>query len=156
MVASESAININAFRISNDLFFEQIKPYLAKGQSVKISVAGNSMKPFLQNGEKITLQPVQEKDLKIGRIILAKSADIYILHRIVKLSENEVFLAGDGNLAQIEKIEQKDIIAIANYVERNQKQVYLYSTEKLYLAKIWFFARPFRIIINYIKRIVIK
>ncbi|MFZ4263446.1 S24/S26 family peptidase [Sphingobacterium sp. HJSM2_6] len=156
MVASESAININAFRISNELFFEQIIPYLAKGQSVKISVAGNSMNPFLVHGDKITLMPIQDQDLKIGRIILAKSSGIYILHRIVKLSDNDIYLAGDGNLAQIEKIKKNEIMAIAYYVERNEKQIYLYSKGKLCLAKLWFFARPFRIILNSLLRKSVK
>lgn len=83
--------------IENDVFFNEIVlPILDEGNTVTFSAKGESMKPTIKNGEKVCLQ--KQINYKIGDIVLAKEFDKrFVLHRIVQISRDTVFLKGDAN-----------------------------------------------------------
>lgn len=130
--------------IKNDLFFEQVKEFINAGKEVVFSVRGSSMSPFLKERDLITVKPLTKMTLKIGHIVLAYFKNGYILHRIIHLDKYHVFLAGDANLAQIEKIERKEIIGFLSEATRNDKQIPLYTRRVLFLANVWYHIRPLR------------
>lgn len=130
--------------IRNDLFFEQVKEYIGLGKEVVFSVRGSSMSPFLKEQDLITVKPLTNITLKIGHIVLAYFKNGYILHRIIHLDKHHVYLAGDANLAQIEKIERKELIGFLSEATRNDKQITLYTLKVLCLAKVWYHIRPLR------------
>lgn len=83
--------------INNDTLFPVIIKYIEEGKIVMINASGNSMRPFIKNGEKVVL----EKSLKyeIDNIVLAHLPNgKYVLHRIYSRSGNIVTLMGDGNI----------------------------------------------------------
>ncbi len=143
---SDENNNSNILRIKNELFFEQIKPILQDGKSVQISVVGGSMRPFLKPGEKIILKPIEEKDFKRGNIVIANTLNGYVMHRIIHLNKNWIWMAGDGNLVQIEKITRAEVFAWVAFVIRNGKQIPLQSLNSKIAAICWFLARPIRIL----------
>lgn len=54
------------------------------------------MEPTIKDGEKVCLKKMN--DYKIGDVVLAKVFDKrFVLHRIVQLSRDSVFLKGDAN-----------------------------------------------------------
>lgn len=126
--------------IPNDLFFEQVKERLNAGQKVKIPVAGRSMEPFLQNGDLVVLKRFEENDLMNGRIVLAYFNNAYVLHRIVRIKENTVTLAGDGNIQQVETITDKDILAVVIQAYRREKELSINTL----LGQIWYRLRVIR------------
>ncbi|MCL1669412.1 S24/S26 family peptidase [Elizabethkingia ursingii] len=126
--------------IPNDLFFEQVKERLNAGQKVKIPVAGRSMEPFLQNGDLVVLKRFEENDLVNGKIVLAYFNNAYVLHRIVRIKENTVTLAGDGNIQQIEIITDKDILAVVIQAYRGEKELSINTL----LGQIWYKLRVIR------------
>lgn len=130
--------------IKNDIFFEHVQEYIDAGKEVVFSVRGSSMSPFLEEQDLITVKPLVNITLKIGHIVLAYFKNGYILHRIIHLDKHYVVLAGDANLAQIEKIDRKDIIGFLSEATRNDKQIPLYTRKVLYLAKVWYHIRPLR------------
>ncbi|WP_407533713.1 S24 family peptidase [Elizabethkingia miricola] len=126
--------------IPNDLFFEQVKERLNAGQKVKIPVAGKSMEPFLQNGDLVVLKRFEENDLVNGKIVLAYFNNAYVLHRIVRIREDTVTLAGDGNIQQVEIITNKDILAVVIQAYRGEKELSINTL----LGQIWYKLRVIR------------
>ena len=126
--------------IPNDLFFEQVKERLNAGQKVKIPVAGRSMEPFLQNGDLVVLKRFEENDLVNGKIVLAYFNNAYVLHRIVRIREDTVTLAGDGNIQQVEIITNKDILAVVIHAYREERELSINTL----LGQIWYKLRVIR------------
>lgn len=126
--------------IPNDLFFEQVKERLNAGQKVKIPVAGRSMEPFLQNGDLVVLKRFEENDLMNGKIVLAYFNNAYVLHRIVRIKEDIITLAGDGNIQQVEIITDKDILAVVIQAYRGEKELSINTL----LGQFWYKLRFIR------------
>jgi len=58
---------------------------LDKGVEVSFTVTGSSMRPSLENGDKVTLAPVSPEKLKIGDVALFRRRDeSLVLHRLVR------------------------------------------------------------------------
>lgn len=67
-----------------------IEDILAEGLSVRIQVTGNSMTPFLQGGETLTIKKVPYKTLRKGDVIFFKSPDGFpVIHRIIGKKQQE-------------------------------------------------------------------
>ena len=70
--------------LPNQPFFQWTEQMLQEGQNVELAVKGQSMRPFLRDGEMVTIVPVSDdSNLKKGTIILAKTEkDTVMMHRI--------------------------------------------------------------------------
>jgi len=129
-------------KISNELFFSEVENVIQNGYKVKISVQGNSMKPFLNDGDLAILNKVKKKHLYCGDVVLFHYNDSYVLHRIVKIKGNSVMLAGDGNFSKVEKININDVIAKVISVYRDNESIEFRD----FRWKIWYKLRFFRLI----------
>ena len=87
--------------ISNDIFFAQIEELLSEGQSVIIRVKGHSMRPFMRSDRtSVRIAPLTDSERKlvsVGDIVLFRYRDHHIMHRIRRIEEDRITLAGDGN-----------------------------------------------------------
>ena len=86
-------------QIENDKWFPFILEYFKQGtKTITINLKGISMRPFLESDrDKALLAPIGE--VKVGDPVLAENyPGHFVLHRIVKLEEDNVTLMGDGNL----------------------------------------------------------
>ena len=73
-----------------------IRAALERGQSVRLTTNGSSMLPFIHDGETVELVPPRSSLMR-GDIVLAQSAeDRYVLHRIVRVEGDAVYLSGDA------------------------------------------------------------
>lgn len=130
--------------LANSLFFQQVREFLGEGKEVVFSLRGSSMKPFLQEGDLITIKPVSGLNLKVGHIVLAYFKNGYVLHRIIRLDRNVIYMAGDANLVQIEKIGRDAIIGFLSEAKREDTAVQLYTLRMFCYAQLWYYARPLR------------
>lgn len=130
--------------VNNQFFFEELQRFTDQKKNIIIPVKGTSMRPFIQEGEKILLKPFEKTQLSIGSIILGKYKNQMVLHRLIRYDNNHIWLAGDGNVKQIEQIAHKDIIATAYILYRNEKQITLRNTSYRWIGYIWFLLRPLR------------
>lgn len=99
--------------ISNADYFAEVQRILREGKEVRIRVKGNSMCPFIQDGDTVLLRAYQGQSLPLGTNILAKDKDKFVFHRFVGKKNGQYILAGDGNLVLREYVAAADIIAIA-------------------------------------------
>ncbi len=68
------------------------------GKTVTLPLRGRSMRPFLEDGRDKALL-VATEDVHEGDAVLAEIAPRhYVLHRIIRIKEQQVTLRGDGNI----------------------------------------------------------
>lgn len=106
--------NANVKRISNDIFFDQIKELLAEGQSVKINVTGRSMDPTFKDGKDVlVISPFEADKLSVGDVVLFDRGDTICVHRIIARSGERLVIRGDGNPKHaLEPAKVSDVIGL--------------------------------------------
>lgn len=135
---------IKSIKISNEILLDSVVDLIEKGSSVKINISGSSMEPCLYEGDTIVIKGIKLAEVKLGDIILGKYKGAYILHRVIKRAKDCIYIAGDNNLSQIEKIEASDIYAIATEVVKLDNKVDLRSNLSRIKGLIWYYLRFFR------------
>ena len=94
---------------SNDILIPEFERLLREGHLVEFAPRGVSMRPFIEGGQdKVILKTC--KVPQVGVIVLAKVNNTFVLHRIYKIQDNQIFLHGDGNLSGIEICSPEDFI----------------------------------------------
>ncbi|MVZ63662.1 S24 family peptidase [Sphingobacterium humi] len=139
---------MNKIIINNDLFFNNLVYLISKDNIVRFCLKGKSMQPFIYDGSMVTLTSVQDNSMRIGNVVLAKWNGTFILHRILFKYKETIYLFGDGNLMQIEKVSKEDVLAILKCYENKNglnKDITILSK---FLSAIWFLLRPLRILIK--------
>ena len=95
-------------------FFEEIAQLLQEGNPVRVRIDGESMHPFIVGGkDEVLLIPYDKKTpIELWSCIFYKWKGHYMIHRFVGLQDGQYCMMGDGNLVQIERIEESDILGI--------------------------------------------
>jgi phage repressor protein C with HTH and peptisase S24 domain len=93
---------------------------LAGGYSVRIQVTGRSMRPFLQGGEILIVEPVGNRRPRVGDIVLFKDQqDRLVIHRVIRVGKASVQTQGDALNEPDAAVETTRIIGKVERVERN-------------------------------------
>lgn len=126
-------------QVPNSQFFALAKQLLREGKKIEITVKGDSMRPFLFDGETVVVAPVGvDCPLRKCDIILAEtSTGQVMMHRIREISPAGIRMQGDGNLYQSELVCPEDVMGRVLSVVRHGKNVSLYTPFGLFLARIW-------------------
>jgi len=83
---------------------------LGHDHRVKLSVDGASMMPFIRSGSTVELASIKRP--MRGDIVLAESGPKkYVIHRIVKLNNGQVWLRGDANRSGEGPISHSSLLA---------------------------------------------
>ena len=84
-MAANTGIQQKALNIREPGAIEMVRDLLALGLKVRIQVSGASMQPFLEGGEHITLQGLDEQSLILGDLLLlADDKGLVLVHRLVR------------------------------------------------------------------------
>lgn len=133
--------------IPNSVFFREIRLMLGQGETVLFSVKGESMRPFLEGGrDRVILEkivaPVEKGDVVLAEI----RPDVYVLHRVIRIENDRLWLMGDGNVKGMEQCRIADLVGVATGFQRKGRMSPDRVTSfkwKSYSA-CWRFLRPFR------------
>ena len=106
------------------IMMEEIRALISEGKTVKLTVKGNSMNPFLVSmRDQMTLGPWKDEDIRKGCVALVKdNRGSYLIHRIIKRDEKTVTLLGDGNIGFTETATFDNIIGIMYSVTRKGRE----------------------------------
>lgn len=116
------------------------------GGVMPLMVTGNSMRPFLKDGEStVWLKNCTEPELKRGRILLFRRTDgKYILHRVRKVLPNgELVINGDAQ-NWCENIKKEQAVAVVTQIESNGKKISCNSLIYKTKVEMWQLLKPFR------------
>lgn len=138
--------------LPNDLVLEHLQASLRQGKQVSIPVKGNSMLPFLRNGDQVLITPFEAAALRKGMILLASVQGQMVLHRLVNFSAERVLLAGDANLAQHEDVSIEDVIGNATTVWKGAQELKLDKWQQRCLGQLWYLIRPLRRVVKKLYR----
>lgn len=138
----------NIRKVQNEFFLEEVCKHLLAGKMVKMSIVGESMKPFLKGGDQVILKPIQEKHLSVGHIVLATNNNTYVLHRLVGKKKDKLMLAGDANYSQVEYVTCCDIKAVIIQAYRKDVKLSVSSWQSRIAGLLWYKMRMYRRIYN--------
>ena len=126
---------------------------MKEGHTVTLRTKGSSMLPFIVGGRDtgVLQQAVSWQE---GDIVLAYLPEgRYVLHRIYRLSKEDVILMGDGNLQATECCKQSDIVGKAVQIIRDGRIVDCHAAGERWRARLWRWLLPLRrIILGIFKR----
>lgn len=134
----------DALTVSNAAFFQIVEDFLLEDKPILIRVKGNSMLPFLREGDCVELYKSEKRAFKIGEVVLAKWKGRYVLHRIIFKGNKYYYLSGDNNLFQVERINYESVLAKVINCHRGGKPIEVMGIYFRYKGICWFFLRPLR------------
>ena len=101
------------------------------------------MLPFIR-GDRDSVVLKAPDDIRIFDIVLAKIDASYVLHRVLETDGSNVILMGDGNVMGTERCRVADIIAMADKIVRDGKEIDCRSAAHLRKVVMWRRLRPLR------------
>ena len=119
---------------------------IREGKTVVLPVRGNSMRPFIQNGNDcVELHPLPPV-LRKGDVVLARtSKGYYVLHRVTVISPDRLTLEGDGNIGLRETCRPSDVLARAEWVIDAHKERHSLLDRRARIKwRMWYMLRPLR------------
>ena len=119
---------------------------IREGKTVVLPVRGNSMRPFIQNGNDcVELHPLPPV-LRKGDVVLARtSKGYYVLHRVTAISPDLLTLEGDGNIGLRETCRPSDVLARAEWVIDAHKERHSLLDRRARIKwRMWYMLRPQR------------
>ena len=132
-------------RFPDDVILSEVIRLVESGVSVTFPVQGRSMRPFIEpSGESLVLEKISR--IHKGDVVLALVDNgYYVIHRVMRVSGETVYLMGDGNLDLRERCKISDVKALATYVVNSRgKKRNLYSMRRKIAAALWFALLPVR------------
>lgn len=89
---------VETLRIPNDVFFAEVRNFLASGQSVTIRATGRSMSPtFKDSVDVVVVSPCEADSIAVGDAVLFDRGDTICLHRVIERNGDRLVIRGDGN-----------------------------------------------------------
>lgn len=144
--------------VSNADYFAQVQRMLHAGKEVRIRIKGQSMRPFIHDGDTVMLRAYQGQSLPLGCNILAKDKGKFVFHRLVAKKKGQYVLAGDGNLVLHEYIAESDIIAVAymHYPKDSEAAIAIHRPWPRLRGLAWYHIRLLRRILIKFKSLTLK
>jgi len=125
--------------IPQDIYFGEIERILDEGKSVLMTPKGNSMLPFIKGARDKVMLIKPYRPLEVGDIILFKTGDRFIMHRLQKIEGDYLTMMGDGNIKGTENCSVGDVIALVTEIHKENGKVVRPGK-----ARLWHALRPFR------------
>ena len=95
ILAVDNKVNHNLSLPIQSYIFKSLR----KGDQVRFKVVGKSMRPLIELGDWVCVQPYSNLNQpKIGDIVLIKKLETFLVHRIIQM--NEVFFITQGDCSR--------------------------------------------------------
>ncbi len=96
---------------------------LAEGTSVEIPVTGDSMSPCIRGSDVVTLEPIDDRELRLGDVVAFPRPDgRLVIHRVVTLEAKRLRTRGDATSAADAWIDQQRLVGRVSKVRRQTRE----------------------------------
>ena len=114
----------NPILLNNSDLLKLSREFLKRGTSIRFRAKGFSMRPFIQDGDLITVGPLRNPPVKVGDVVLYKTAgDRAIVHRVIRKTRIDggtvFFIKGDATFGQPEKVNAERVLGRVTAIKRN-------------------------------------
>lgn len=122
------AITVPRFTdVVTDLLTASRETIAAGGVAVRFRARGDSMYPFIRDGESITVGPASIHDVVRGDVLLCRHAGRILAHRVVSMStlsgERVLYLRGDAKQGCDAPVREADVIGRVLSVHRHGRTI---------------------------------
>ena len=85
--------------LSDEVLQDLIQETLAKGVALRIHAKGQSMLPFIQSGDKLTIEPLGTSPISIGKVVLfyQPQSKRLLIHRIIARRKQCYLIKADNS-----------------------------------------------------------
>lgn len=139
---------MRTIEIPNEILIPKVKEVVDRGATATLRVKGHSMRIFLSNGrDLVTLVAPERENLRVGDVVLAEiQPKVYVLHRIIQRTQDQLTLMGDGNVGTTEACTINDVIGIVTlfYRKGRTKPDSVNGWKWKTYSRIWLTLTPFR------------
>lgn len=146
--------------VPNDILISEIKRTLNQGKTATFRVKGFSMRPFLDNNRDIVkIKCVAPEAISVRDVVLAEiEPKVYVLHRVISRTDNQLTLKGDGNIKGVEHCLDTQVVGIVTaFYRKGRKKPDLVTNRKWKLySSVWLALTPFRrILLGVYRRLIL-
>lgn len=122
-----------------------IEEALLRGDSVRLTVTGNSMYPMLHSRKDTVVLQKAETIKKYDITFHRRSDGRYILHRVLKINPDGTYqIAGDNELKTEPPVKREQILGVVTSYTRWGKECSLKSPWYWLYVRIWHLLMPWR------------
>ena len=115
---------------------------------------GDSMMPLIKEGRDLIVIEKADGRLKKYDVPLYKRDNgQYVLHRIIKVRENDYVICGDNRINMEYGITDKHIVGILSAVIRNGREISVKSKGYKLYVHLWYFIFPLRYILKKLRNV---
>lgn len=133
-----------------------IEQFIREGGQLVYAVQGTSMLPLLHPGRDLVyVSKADVSSLKRFDVILFRSEDHYVLHRIIRITDHGFVTAGDHN-DYTEEVNDSDVVGVMTGLVRDGKKTEITSAGYQICCRGINAVRPFRKAFRRLKRAVSK
>lgn len=118
----------NELPLSGQALLDLMSAVLSKGVPFRFKARGWSMAPFIQDGDVITIAPVENKKPGVGDVVAFTRPDSgnLVVHRIVAKRQNHVLIVGDSIPEHPDgAIPLNNLLGQVTCIRRAQKRIWL-------------------------------
>lgn len=133
-------------RVKSENIFPVIKEMLDEGKSIRITVTGMSMYPFLrENIDSVELSKANISNICRGDIVMILThSNVYVMHRVIKVEESCFYMVGDAQEEIEGPLRYDQIFAKVTSIWRKDKKIDVSNVWWKFFSGLWMLLLPFR------------
>jgi signal peptidase I len=142
MRAYDSIKAERGFTLESPEFLERSRQILSKSQTVEICMSGSSMRPAIEDGDLVTIEPIIDGKINQGDIVLYQSRfDTAVIHRVIRIerfsSERIVITRGDAASQSDLAIPLAKILGRVKNIERAGESIKMVRPKNRFSQWFW-------------------
>jgi signal peptidase len=135
--------------LNGEEFASLARDVFSQGRSLRFKARGNSMRPFIQDGDVLEIFQPDEKDCRLGVILLCDFGEGHLVaHRLVRVEqvagEQRLVLQGDAMPEQDGKLAGSQVLGRVVSIQRGDWRLRLDQPLGWALSRVWFVLLGFR------------
>lgn len=131
-----------------DDFEKLAASFLNAGQRMRFKARGNSMRPFILDGDLVEVQPIETHKPNRGDVVLCRLHDgRLVVHRVIQVAQDYVLIQGDALPYPDGRIPYTQVLGKVDTVFRRNKQIQMNTPWKKFLVGFWLVLTPLRSIL---------
>ncbi len=138
---------MHELRLNRDDFGALSAAVLERGDSLRFRAPGDSMRPFIRDGDVLLVRPGLE--IRLGDVVLCRAGEGRLLaHRVTRVDRQShpcsIVLQGDACPWPDGKLPLDNVLGRVVAVERGARRIRLDAGLPRWLGRLWILAWPLR------------
>jgi signal peptidase I len=125
-------------------FLEQARQLLSRSLPVELRMSGSSMRPAIEDGDVVTIEPIADEPVRQGDIVLYHSRfDTAVIHRVIRIdksAERAILTRGDSAAQNDLPVSLHRVLGRVKLVERAGERIDMVRPRRSFaqLMASWF------------------